>query len=77
MFQVVANSLVEDAANQVFVYEIDNDRWSQLPTPDHCYTIPHIIDDKLTLIGGYLTDTNKVTNKVSTFDQTKQSWAVA
>ena len=68
------NSSVEDAEYQVFVYEIDNDRWGQLPTPDHCWTIPHIIGGKLTLIGGRLKGTYKQTNKVSTFDQTKQSW---
>ena len=39
------------------------------PTP----TI-HIIGGKLTLIGGVLIATNKMTNKVSTFDHTKQSW---
>ena len=67
-------SPVKDARLQVFVYEIDNDRWGQLPTPDHYYAIPHIIGGKLTLIGGRLIATTKLTNKVSTFNQTKQSW---
>ena len=67
-------SSIEDAEYQVFVYEIDNDRWGQLPTPDHYYAIPHIIGGKLTLIGGSLIATDKITNKVSTFDQAKQSW---
>ena len=68
------NSPNEDATHQVFVYEVHNDRWGQLPTPDHYLTVPHIIGGKLTLIGGRLVATNKITNKVSTFDQTKQSW---
>ena len=67
-------SHVEHAEHQVFVYEIDNDSWDQLPTPDHYYAIPHIIDGKLTLIGGHLIATDEKTNKVSTFDETKQSW---
>ena len=67
-------SPVEDAKHQVFVYDTDNDRWGQLPTPDHYGAVPHIIGGKLTLIGGNLITTYKVTNKVSTFDQTKQSW---
>ena len=67
-------SSVEDAAHQVFVYDIDNDRWGQLPTPDHNFAVPHIIGGKLTLIGGRLIATNKITNKISTFDHTKQSW---
>ena len=45
------NSPVEDAAHQVYVYDIDNDRWGQLPTPDHYLAVPHIIGGKLTLIG--------------------------
>ena len=64
----------KDAEHQVFVYDIDNDKWRQLPTPDHYRTIPHIIGGKLTLIGGRLIDTNKITDKVPTFDHTKQSW---
>ena len=67
-------SSVEDAAHQVFVYDIDNDRWGQLPTPDHNFAVPYIIGGKLTLIGGRLIATNKITNKISTFDHTKQSW---
>ena len=67
-------STVEDAEYLVYVYEIDNDRWGQLPTPDHYFAIPHIIDGKLTLIGGCLIATGKITSKVSTFNQTKQSW---
>ena len=69
-----STSPVKDARHQVFVYDADNDRWGQLPTPDHYLAIPHIIGGKLTLIGGRLIVTNKVTNKVSTFDHIKQSW---
>ena len=67
-------SPIVDSRYQVFMYEIDDDRWGQLPTPDHYYAIPHIIGGKLTIIGGHLISTNKITNKVSTFDQTRQSW---
>ena len=67
-------SPVNDVQHQVFVYDTDNDRWGQLPTPDHCYAVPHIIGGKLTLIGGHLITTKERTNKVSTFDHTKQSW---
>ena len=60
--------------HHVFVYKADKDKWDQLPVPDHFLTIAHIIGGKLTLIGGRLADNLKITNKVSTFDQTKQSW---
>ena len=69
-----AGSPVKDARHQVFVYDTDNDRWGQLPTPDHYLAIPQIIGGKLTLIGGRLIATKERTNKVSTFDHTKQSW---
>ena len=42
----------KDALHQIFVYEIDNDRWGKLHKPDHYFAVPHIIDGKLTLIGG-------------------------
>ena len=67
-------SPVKDARHQVYVYDTDNDRWGRLPTPDHYYAVPHIIGGKLTLIGGHLIATKERTNKVSTFDHTKQSW---
>ena len=69
-----AVSPVKDAEYQVFVYDTDNDRWGQLPTPDHYYAIPHIIGGRLMLIGGRLIATSKRTNKVATFDHAKQSW---
>ena len=67
-------SPVEDARDQVFMYELDNNEWGQLPTPDHRFAVSCIINGKLTLIGGFLIATDKRTNKVSTFDQTTQSW---
>ena len=57
----------------VFVYETETNRWDELPTPDHYNAIPHITGGKLTLIGGRLVN-GKITNRVSTFNQAKQSW---
>jgi len=37
--------------------------------------IPHIIGGKLTVIGGLLSATDSPTNKVSTFDETSQTWS--
>ena len=65
---------VKDTCYRTYVYEIDNNRWGQLPSPDHYSAVPHIIGGKLALIGGCLIATDKRTNKVSTFDQAKQSW---
>ena len=65
---------VDDAFDQVFVYDINADYWSWLPPPGHYYGIPHIIGGRLAIIGGRPSYTNIVTNKVSTFDETSQTW---
>ena len=68
------NSPSKDFLHYVFVYEIDNDRWYKLPPAGQYCAVPHIIGDRLVLIGGCLLATTKRTNKVSTFDQTNQTW---
>ena len=71
---VTGDSPVEDALHQVYVYDINTDRWGQLPPSGHYYGIPHIIGGKLAIIGGRLSATKKRTNKVSTFDEDSQTW---
>ena len=64
----------KDAMNQVYVYDTNTDHWGQLPPLDHYSGIPHIINGKVTIIGGRLSVTKKRTNKVSTFDEESQTW---
>ena len=71
---VTAQSPVEDAIHQVYVYDINTDQWGQLPPSGHYYGIPHIIGRKLVIIGGRLSVTKKRTNKVSTFDEDNRTW---
>ena len=71
---VTGDSPLEDARDQVYVYDINTDQWGQLPLSDHYYGIPHIISGKLVIIGGRLSATKKRTNKVSTFDEDSQTW---
>ena len=68
------DSPVEDAYYQVYVYDINTDQWGQLPPSGHYYGVPHIIGGKLVIIGGRLSATKKMTNKVSTFDEDSQTW---
>ena len=72
---VTGTSPVEDAKHQVYVYNINTDQWGQLPPPGHYYGIPHIIGGRLAIIGGRLSATKKMTNKVSTFDEDSQIWS--
>ena len=67
-------SPVEDAKHQVYVYNIDSNQWDQLPPSGHFSGVPHIIGDKLAIIGGHLSASKKMTNKVSTFDEDSQTW---
>ena len=71
---VTGHSPVEDAAHQVYNYNIITDQWDQLPPSGHYYGIPHIIGGRLAIIGGRLFATKKLTNKVSTFNEDSQTW---
>ena len=71
---VTGTSRVEDAEHQVYVYNINTDKWGQLPPSGHYHGIPHIIGRRLAIIGGRLSATKKMTNKVSTFDEDSQTW---
>ena len=71
---VTGSSPVKDAKHQVYFYNINTDQWGQLPPSGHYYGILHIIDGRLAIIGGRLSATSKVTNKVSTFDEDSQTW---
>ena len=64
----------EDTYHQVYLYDTNTDQWSQLPPSGHYLGIPHIIGGKLAIIGGRLSATEKMTNKVSTFDDDSQTW---
>ena len=68
------DSPIREAKHHVYHYSLSNDQWSQLPPPNHYYGIPHIIGNRLAIIGGRLSNTKERTNKVSTFDDVTQTW---
>ena len=51
---VTGKSPVEIAMHQVYVYNINTDQWNWMPPSGHYGGIPHIIGDKLAIIGGYI-----------------------
>ena len=71
---VTGESSDKDAFHQVYVYDTVTDQWGQLPLSGHYYGIPHIIGGRLAIIGGRLSATRKITNKVSAFDEDSQTW---
>jgi len=68
------NSPVDEAFDQVYVYNINTNEWNQLPPSGHYYGIPHIIGDKLAIVGGFLSFSTQRTNKVSTYDEFSKTW---
>ena len=56
-----------DTLCYVFSYDIPSNQWDTLPPPEHNRSELQIIDGKLSVIGGVDINTNKATNKVSTF----------
>ena len=58
----------------VFSYNINTNEWSRLPPPGHYYGKLQIIDDKLTVIGGFDNATKEFTNKVSTLNNNSNNW---
>ena len=67
-------SPITEAKEQFYAYDITTDNWSQLPTPGQYYSIPHIIGGRLSIIGGRLSDTRKITNRVVTFNKATNKW---
>jgi len=71
---VTASSSFDNTFHHLYVYDITINEWHTLPSSGHWDGIPHIIGGKLAIIGGYFSSTNKVTNKVSTFNEDNQTW---
>ena len=74
IFVMAGDTPQRETYDYVFSYDIHIDEWSRLPPPGHYMGILQIINDRLTVIGGVDNDTNKATNKVSTFDNNTKTW---
>ena len=62
-----------DTYHYIYVYDINNNQWDRLPPPGQYVGILQIINSKLTVIGGRDNTTNKITNKVTTYNN--NSWS--
>ena len=59
---------------QVFHYDLTSDKWDRLPNPNHCYGVLCMVGDYLAIFGGRDATTEKIHNKVSTFDKVTNGW---
>ena len=57
-----------DTLDCVYVYDINSNQWDRLPPPGQYKGSLQIINSKLTVIGGKDNTTNKITNKVTTYN---------
>lgn len=64
----------KDTIQQVYRYNLKEDKWNVLPIPQQYYGIPQVIDGKLTLFGGRDMTSGKVTNRVATFHSDDDKW---
>lgn len=62
-----------DVYSNVFCYDISNDQWTKLPSPEHTVGILCMVDGRLNFFGGNTMD-NVVTNRVSTYDPDINKW---
>ena len=60
--------------DNVYCYNINTDHWTVLPQPGHCYGVLHMLDDRLTIFGGYDPVTCKCHNKVTTYNNDTNTW---
>ena len=74
IYVMAGGALQDETHYYVYSYNINSNEWSRLPPPGHYMGILQIINDQLTVIGGVDNDTNKHTNKVSTFDNSTNQW---
>ena len=58
---------------RVFRYDITNDCWSRLPSPEQSLGILFMVDGKLNILGGNNSD-NNATNRVFTLDPDTNKW---
>jgi len=68
------HELSENVDSFVFEFNLFHGNWTLLPMVKHRSAVPHVVCGKLVLFGGLDLATNKVTNKVSTYDTKTENW---
>ena len=62
------------ASYHVFAYHLLQDHWERLPALSHAHGVPVVVDGKLVIIGGKDTKHKRITNRVSTYNDSTQTW---
>ena len=65
----------ETYTHRVYFYNTRTNKWSRLlRRPGHSLGVLHMVDNKLTIFGGRDSTTDKIHNKVTTYDNEKKCW---
>ena len=59
--------------NYVYVYDISGNQWDRLPPPGQIQCALQMINSELSVIGGWDNTTKKITNKVTTYNNSRWS----
>jgi len=63
-----------ETKNNVYCYDMITDQWDTLPPPGHCRGALCMVDDSLSIFGGWDPIAYQTLNKVSTYDKDTISW---
>ena len=64
----------DNTDDNVYYYNINTDHWTMLPQPGHRFGVLHMLDDQLTIFGGYDPVTHNALNKVTTYNNDTKTW---
>ena len=65
----------EENQHQVYAYSTKTNQWRELPRPGHRLGVIHMIGDKLAILGGRDPGTDKIHNKVTTYNSKTSIWS--
>ena len=65
----------EDNQHLVYAYNTKTNQWRELPRPGHRLGVIHMLGDKLAILGGRDSGTDKIHNKVTTYNSKTNMWS--
>ena len=68
------NAPDDKSLDNIYYYDMQTNYWIVLPQPDHYYGVIHMLDDRLTIFGGYDPVSNEILNKVTTYTNNTNRW---
>ena len=74
MYVTAGDAPDDNTYNNVYCYNTNTDHWTVLPQPGHSYGVLHMLNDKLTIFGGYDAVTREYHSKVTTYNNDTNSW---